>query len=189
MCRSHAGMGPSDIEAMREAMHAAGEGKLFAFCRSGNRSTLAWAVAKSEDGVPREELNRWPMKPGSTWGRSRICSGTSASARKDCCGLVKLFVEHHQANADQPAAAEKAIGFGVENDRVDAFGLQRQAGEISFDPRAVSAPARPGSRRRAADREAVDQQASAGRRRPGPTGRPCRRCRRLRPAPCRCRCP
>ena len=52
------GMGPSDVEAMREAIHAAGDGKLFAFCRSGNRSTLAWAVAKSEDGVPRDELDR-----------------------------------------------------------------------------------------------------------------------------------
>lgn len=52
------GMGPSDVEAMREAIHSAGDGKLFAFCRSGNRSTLAWAVAKSEDGVEREELER-----------------------------------------------------------------------------------------------------------------------------------
>lgn len=52
------GMGPSDVEAMREAIHAAGDGKLLAFCRSGNRSTLAWAVAKSEDGVGREELER-----------------------------------------------------------------------------------------------------------------------------------
>ncbi len=52
------GMGPSDVEAMREAMHAAGSGKLFAFCRSGNRSTLAWAVAKSEDGMAREDLRR-----------------------------------------------------------------------------------------------------------------------------------
>ena len=52
------GMGPSDVEAMREAMHAAGSGKLFAFCRSGNRSALAWAVAKSEDGTPRDELER-----------------------------------------------------------------------------------------------------------------------------------
>lgn len=52
------GMGPSDVEAMREAIHAAGDGKLFAFCRSGNRSTLAWAVARSEDGVEREELER-----------------------------------------------------------------------------------------------------------------------------------
>lgn len=52
------GMGPSDIEAMREAIHAAGEGLIFAYCRSGNRSTLAWAVARNEDGVSREELVR-----------------------------------------------------------------------------------------------------------------------------------
>src|SRR5688500_14432478 len=58
------GMGPSDVEAMREAMHAARSGKLFAFCRSGNRSTLAWAVAKSEDGVSREELNRCAAQAG-----------------------------------------------------------------------------------------------------------------------------
>jgi uncharacterized protein (TIGR01244 family) len=62
------GMGPSDIEAMREAMHAAGEGKLFAFCRSGNRSTLAWAVAKSEDGVPTEELHRQANQAGFDLG-------------------------------------------------------------------------------------------------------------------------
>ena len=52
------GMGPADIEAMRDAIRAAGDGKLLAFCRSGNRSTLAWALARSEDGVPREELER-----------------------------------------------------------------------------------------------------------------------------------
>ena len=62
------GLGPSDIEAMREAMHSAGEGKLFAFCRSGNRSTLAWAVAKSEDGVPREELDRLANQAGFDLG-------------------------------------------------------------------------------------------------------------------------
>jgi uncharacterized protein (TIGR01244 family) len=62
------GLGPSDIEAMREAMHAVGEGKLFAFCRSGNRSTLAWAVAKSEDGVSREELERCATEAGFDLG-------------------------------------------------------------------------------------------------------------------------
>ena len=62
------GLGPSDIEAMREAMHSTGEGKMFAFCRSGNRSTLAWAVAKSEDGVPREELNRMANDAGFDLG-------------------------------------------------------------------------------------------------------------------------
>jgi len=62
------GLGPSDIEAMREAMHAASEGKLFAFCRSGNRSTLAWAVAKSEDGSSREELESCVSQAGFDLG-------------------------------------------------------------------------------------------------------------------------
>lgn len=62
------GMGPSDVEAMREAMHSAGEGKLFAFCRSGNRSTLAWAVAKSEDGMSREDLDRCVSQAGFDLG-------------------------------------------------------------------------------------------------------------------------
>jgi len=58
------GMGPSDVEAMREALHAAGEGKVFAFCRSGHRSTLAWAVAKNEEGVGRDELERCAANAG-----------------------------------------------------------------------------------------------------------------------------
>lgn len=62
------GLGPSDIEAMREAMHSAGEGKLFAFCRSGNRSALAWAVAKSEDGVARADLDRMANEAGFDLG-------------------------------------------------------------------------------------------------------------------------
>ena len=49
------GIGPSDVEAMREAIEAA-DGKLLAFCRSGNRSALAWAVARREQGASLEEL-------------------------------------------------------------------------------------------------------------------------------------
>ena len=62
------GMGPSDIEAMRDAMHEAGDGKLLAFCRSGNRSALAWAVAKSEDGMPREDIERHVAGAGFNLG-------------------------------------------------------------------------------------------------------------------------
>ena len=62
------GLGPSDIEAMREAINSVGEGKLFAFCCSGNRSALAWAVARSEDGVSREELNRLANEAGFDLG-------------------------------------------------------------------------------------------------------------------------
>jgi len=62
------GLGPTDVEAMRSAMHAAGEGKLFAFCRTGNRSALAWAVAKSEDGTRRAELERCVAEAGFDLG-------------------------------------------------------------------------------------------------------------------------
>jgi uncharacterized protein (TIGR01244 family) len=52
------GMGPSDVDAMRKAIAETGDGKMLAFCRSGNRSALVWAVARSEDGVPRERLEQ-----------------------------------------------------------------------------------------------------------------------------------
>ena len=62
------GIGPSDVESMREALHATGEGKLLAFCRSGNRSTLAWAVARAEDGAKPEELHRCAEAAGFNLG-------------------------------------------------------------------------------------------------------------------------
>ena len=62
------GLGPSDIDSMREAIKSAGQGKLLAFCRSGNRSALAWAVARSEDGVPRSELDRMANEAGFDLG-------------------------------------------------------------------------------------------------------------------------
>jgi uncharacterized protein (TIGR01244 family) len=43
---------------MREAIRECGDGKLLAFCRSGNRSALAWAVARAEQGASRDELER-----------------------------------------------------------------------------------------------------------------------------------
>lgn len=58
------GIGPSDVEAMHNAMRDCGDGKLLAFCRSGTRSTLAWAVARAREGVPREELEAGAAKAG-----------------------------------------------------------------------------------------------------------------------------
>lgn len=52
------GIGPSDIEAMQEAMRETGDGKLLAFCRSGTRSALTIALAHREGGVPRDEVER-----------------------------------------------------------------------------------------------------------------------------------
>ena len=56
------GMGPADVEAMSEAIDQC-EGKVLAYCRSGTRSALAWAVASARSGVPRAELERrWPLR-------------------------------------------------------------------------------------------------------------------------------
>ena len=52
------GIGPSDVDAMQEAMRAAGDGKVLAFCRSGTRSALTWALARRGEGVEREEIER-----------------------------------------------------------------------------------------------------------------------------------
>ena len=49
------GIGPADVEAMQDAMDAA-EGKLLAYCRSGTRSTLAWAVARRKQGASVDAL-------------------------------------------------------------------------------------------------------------------------------------
>ena len=52
------GIGPAEIEGMREAIAEAGDGKLLAFCRSGTRSALTWALAKRADGALAEEVSR-----------------------------------------------------------------------------------------------------------------------------------
>lgn len=51
----HRGIGPADVESMREAIEAV-DGKVLAYCRSGTRSTLAWAVARRKQGASLEEL-------------------------------------------------------------------------------------------------------------------------------------
>ena len=50
------GMGPSDIEDMSEAISEAGDGKIFAFCRSGNRSSLVSALARRKQGVAVDKV-------------------------------------------------------------------------------------------------------------------------------------
>ena len=49
------GIGPSDGEAMQEALDAA-EGTVLAYCRSGNRSSLVWAIARRSQGVSAQEI-------------------------------------------------------------------------------------------------------------------------------------
>jgi len=52
------GIGPADVEAMQEALRGAQGGQALAFCRSGNRSALTWALAMRAEGLAREEIER-----------------------------------------------------------------------------------------------------------------------------------
>jgi uncharacterized protein (TIGR01244 family) len=57
------GIGPADADAMQDAI-AASSGKVLAFCRSGTRSALAWALAKNDEGMAREEIERRLISAG-----------------------------------------------------------------------------------------------------------------------------
>ncbi|QIK78617.1 TIGR01244 family phosphatase [Sphingomonas piscis] len=57
------GIGPADAEAMRDAINGA-EGKVLAFCRSGARSTYAWAVAQAGEGRARDEIEAAAARAG-----------------------------------------------------------------------------------------------------------------------------
>lgn len=57
------GIGPADAEAMKQAIEAA-DGKLLAYCRSGTRSALTWAVARRAQGASVEELERAMARAG-----------------------------------------------------------------------------------------------------------------------------
>ena len=57
------GIGPADAEAMRNAISSS-EGKVLAFCRSGTRSALAWALARNDEGMAREEIEQRLISAG-----------------------------------------------------------------------------------------------------------------------------
>ncbi len=58
------GIGPADIAAMQEAFHDAGEGKTFAFCRSGARSAFASALAMRQEGASADNVTRFLNEAG-----------------------------------------------------------------------------------------------------------------------------
>jgi uncharacterized protein (TIGR01244 family) len=58
------GIGPADVQAMAEALSAADNGRLLAFCRSGTRSAYAIALAKREQGVSSGDIERQLVEAG-----------------------------------------------------------------------------------------------------------------------------
>lgn len=47
---AHGGFAPWQLDGMAAALAQAGEGKVLAYCRSGTRSTLLWALTRARAG-------------------------------------------------------------------------------------------------------------------------------------------
>lgn len=53
---THAGFSMPQVEAMQQALAQAGDAPVLAYCRSGTRSTLLWALAQAKAGLDPEEI-------------------------------------------------------------------------------------------------------------------------------------
>jgi uncharacterized protein (TIGR01244 family) len=60
---THSGFSQPQVEAMVAALKGA-EGKVLAYCRSGTRSTLLWALAESAQGGDPDALTNIAAKAG-----------------------------------------------------------------------------------------------------------------------------
>lgn len=59
----HSGFSEVQVDQMIAALGSA-QGKTLAYCRSGTRSTLLWALAQAKNGVPPKEIALAAMKAG-----------------------------------------------------------------------------------------------------------------------------
>lgn len=60
----NSGFSEAQVAAMREALDRAGESRLLAYCRSGTRSTLLWALAEASAGADPASLTRAAAQAG-----------------------------------------------------------------------------------------------------------------------------
>jgi uncharacterized protein (TIGR01244 family) len=60
---THAGFSQPQVDAMASAL-AGAQGKILAYCRSGTRSTLLWALAQSKQGKDGDALTQTAADAG-----------------------------------------------------------------------------------------------------------------------------
>ncbi|MEO5598757.1 MAG: TIGR01244 family sulfur transferase [Novosphingobium sp.] len=60
---THAGFSEPQVKAMAEAL-ASSDGKVLAYCRSGTRSTLLWALAEASGGADPDALQECAAEAG-----------------------------------------------------------------------------------------------------------------------------
>lgn len=61
---THAGFSGHQVEAMRCALDGAGSAPVLAYCRSGTRSTLLWALAEAGAGRSPDEIEAAAARAG-----------------------------------------------------------------------------------------------------------------------------
>lgn len=67
---THSGFSQPQVDAMVAALESA-QGKILAYCRSGTRSTLLWALAESAQGGDPDALTNMAAKAGYDVGPVR----------------------------------------------------------------------------------------------------------------------
>ena len=67
---THAGFSEPQVTAMAEALNGA-DGPVLAYCRSGTRSTLLWALAEASEGGDPDALTNMAAKAGYDLGPVR----------------------------------------------------------------------------------------------------------------------
>lgn len=77
---THAGFSQPQITAMRAALDGT-EGKVLAYCRSGTRSTLLWALAEASAGASPDELAASAAAAGYDLGPIRALLDMLASGK------------------------------------------------------------------------------------------------------------
>lgn len=61
---THAGFAPWQLDGMAQALEQAGEGKILAYCRSGTRSTLLWALTRARAGDDVDAISAQAAQAG-----------------------------------------------------------------------------------------------------------------------------
>jgi uncharacterized protein (TIGR01244 family) len=67
---THSGFSQPQVDAMVSALNGA-SGKILAYCRSGTRSTLLWALAEAKEGADPETLSEIAGRAGYDLGPVR----------------------------------------------------------------------------------------------------------------------
>jgi uncharacterized protein (TIGR01244 family) len=67
---THSGFSQPQVDAMVAALNGA-SGKILAYCRSGTRSTLLWALAEAKEGADPETLSEIAGRAGYDLGPVR----------------------------------------------------------------------------------------------------------------------